>query len=49
MLAERSEVYLKTKQVRTRYGDVSETWIERRMKDSGFQASAISASGVRPT
>jgi predicted DNA-binding transcriptional regulator AlpA len=38
MHADTSECYLKTKQVRQRYGSVSETWIERRMKDSGFPA-----------
>jgi predicted DNA-binding transcriptional regulator AlpA len=32
----KSEIYLKTKQVRVRYGSVSEAWIERRMKDAGF-------------
>jgi predicted DNA-binding transcriptional regulator AlpA len=32
----KSEIYLKTKQVRQRYGSVSEMWIERRMKDDAF-------------
>jgi predicted DNA-binding transcriptional regulator AlpA len=32
----KSDIYLKTKQVRERFGSVSETWIERRMKDAGF-------------
>jgi predicted DNA-binding transcriptional regulator AlpA len=36
MPADQSEIYLKTKQVRERYGNVSEMWIERRMKDDGF-------------
>jgi predicted DNA-binding transcriptional regulator AlpA len=40
VMSDQSETYLKTKQVRQRYGSVSETWIERRMKDSGFPAPA---------
>jgi predicted DNA-binding transcriptional regulator AlpA len=35
-MSDQSEIYLKTKQVRKRYDNVSETWIERRMKDAGF-------------
>jgi hypothetical protein len=31
-----NEIYLKTDQVRERYGNCSAMWIERRMKDSGF-------------
>lgn len=31
-----SEIYLKTAQVRQRYGHCSKMWIERRMKDSAF-------------
>ena len=31
------EVYLKTTQVRQRYGNCSEMWIIRRIKDAGFQ------------
>jgi predicted DNA-binding transcriptional regulator AlpA len=32
----RSELYLKTKQVRERYGNVSDMWIIRRMRDADF-------------
>jgi len=35
-MASENETYLKTNQVRERYGNCSAMWIERRMKDSGF-------------
>ncbi|MDR3484199.1 MAG: hypothetical protein P4M05_04725 [Bradyrhizobium sp.] len=35
-MASETETYLKTNQVRERYGNCSAMWIERRMKDSGF-------------
>jgi predicted DNA-binding transcriptional regulator AlpA len=35
-MAPENETYLKTNQVRERYGNCSAMWIERRMKDSGF-------------
>jgi predicted DNA-binding transcriptional regulator AlpA len=35
-MASETETYLKTNQVRARYGNCSAMWIERRMKDSGF-------------
>ncbi len=35
-MASETEIYLKTNQVRERYGNCSAMWIERRMKNSGF-------------
>ena len=35
-MAPENETYLKTNQVRERYGNCSVMWIERRMKDSDF-------------
>jgi predicted DNA-binding transcriptional regulator AlpA len=39
-MASENETYLKTNQVRERYGKCSVMWIERRMKDSGFPPPA---------
>jgi predicted DNA-binding transcriptional regulator AlpA len=37
-MATENETYLKTNQVRERYGNCSAMWIERRMKEHGFPA-----------
>src|ERR1700710_1031558 len=36
VMASETEIYLKTNQVRERYGNCSAMWIERRLKDRGF-------------
>jgi predicted DNA-binding transcriptional regulator AlpA len=37
--------YLTAKQVRARYGDVSNTWLFRRMRDAGFPQPASRFGG----
>jgi predicted DNA-binding transcriptional regulator AlpA len=36
MAEDQSEIYLRAAQVKARYGNCSNSWIERRTKDSGF-------------
>ena len=39
-------LYLKARQVRSRYGDVSHMWLVRRQKDAGFPSPTI-FGGIR--
>jgi hypothetical protein len=39
-------LFLKARQVRTRYGDVSHMWLVRRQKDAGFPSPTI-LGGIR--